>query len=75
MMEALAIGLAVYGVGITFCALDWCRRADRERRATQHWFGKFIKVRDERDDLRAQVAKMDHDGDGKPGGSKPRGKG
>lgn len=30
------------------------------------------QLRRERDELKAEIAKFDHDGDGKPGGSKPR---
>lgn len=82
MMEALAIGLAVYGVGATVAmicsqavAMDWKEKARRYEDHPDYWFERSIETHRELQDLRAQIAAFDHDGNGKIGGSKPRGKG
>jgi hypothetical protein len=67
-MEALAIGLAVYGVGMTLVSIHW-------RRVAEGWRNAALGQMRSNAFNAGQVAKMDHDGDGKIGGSKPRGKG
>lgn len=92
MMEALAIGLAVYGGVVTFVAAYALWRAIDEREqtrwATDGWDRSNAIITDLRAYIRAMDIELtearnklqafkpfDADGNGKPGGSKPRGKG
>jgi hypothetical protein len=74
-MEALAIGLAVYGAAVTF-AWGW---AWLENHALRHDLDAVIQAASdeatENLSLREQIAAFDSAGNGKIGGSKPRGKG
>ena len=85
MMEAPAIGLrllAGYSVAATVAALYWWRTSEGWRRAaweatmtTEDWVQKSWDLEDELEAMEGYLAPFDHDGNGKPGGSKPRGKG
>lgn len=82
MMEALAIGLAVYGAAVTVAAIwlltdnlalkkvyaDW----ERVHESACALAKKAYEIIEANAGL---IAAFDHDGDGVPGGSKPRGNG
>jgi hypothetical protein len=82
MMEALSIGLAVYGVAVT-AAWVWAEVENRAFKKTRAGWERAheaaMKLAAQASDIIAAnagyLAPFDHDGDGKPGGSKPRGKG
>ena len=69
-MEALAIGLAVYGGVVTFYAVKWNRIAKGWRDVSSGFERAADAWRDRYREARAQIATMDHDGNGKIGGSK-----
>jgi hypothetical protein len=82
MMEAVIIVLSIVAAA-GWTAFMWaCTRFDdaggKDRRHDDHpdyWFERYVETHRELQSLRAQIAPFDHDGDGKIGGSKPRGKG
>lgn len=75
MMEALAIGLAVYGGVVTFYAVRWFQFAKDWRGIAEDLEKLADAWRAKHREARAQIAAFDGDGNGKIGGSKPRGKG
>lgn len=88
-MEALAIGLAVYGAAVTVAAFAVALNAHLHARwALDGWRRSnaiITELRTQNRGLEIELAEagnklqafkpFDADGDGKPGGSKPRGKG
>lgn len=73
--EALALLLAVFGgigIGVVLSSAMWRQKVElltAERDLMGTWLeDASVDI----EDLRAQLSKFDHDGDGKPGGSKPR---
>lgn len=75
MMEALAIGLAVYGGVATGAAVYFWSRLDGADWKARVSDASSAFWEDSYRDAVKRLAAFDHDGDGKPGGSKPRGKG
>lgn len=73
--EALALLLAVFGgiaIGVVLASAVWRRKVELIEAHEDMLDAFLVEATEEIDDLQAQIAPMDHDGDGRIGGSKPR---
>lgn len=79
----IAIVIAALELAVIFGAyLVWCddqARLQGQKNATVFWQGEYSTARGRWEEVtkalteaRVKIAAFDHDGDGKPGGSKPR---
>ena len=73
--EALALLLAVMGglvIGVVTASAMWRQKLDRVLDDLDDVLNANLSASLRIDELEAQVSRFDHDGDGKPGGSKPK---
>ena len=73
--EALALLLAVFcgiGIGVVLASAMWRQKVAIAEAHAEMMDAFLVEAHEEIDDLQAQIAPMDHDGDGRIGGSKPR---